>query len=449
MPKKKAKLPLSKTHPKLAKEADGWDPKKYTYGSHAMLPWKCKNGHQWVARLSSRAGKTNNGCGFCSGKKLIVGVNDLATTNPKIASEADGWDPKKVSGRNGKKFKWKCAAGHNWETTVASRTSKTPTGCPVCKRRKIVTGKNDLLSSHPAIAKQAYNWDPSTVFSGSGQIKEWICTANHVYKSSVDGRTGKRKRGCPICSGQKLEIGMNDLATTHPKVSIEAHLWDPSKFHGGSAKKQFWKCSSGHIYESRIVNRTRINSGCHFCSNLKVLQGFNDLETTHPHLAIQADGWNPKKVIAGSHKKVKWECPKGHKWQTMLGSRTGKIETGCPSCAISGFRPDQIAYLYFLNHSIWQMHQIGITNFPEDRLTKHKNLGWEVLEIRGPMDGHLTQQWEAAILRMLKAKGADLSNSKVAGKFDGYSEAWSKSTFPVKTIKELMQLTEEFESYKK
>jgi hypothetical protein len=65
------------------------------------------------------------------------------------------------------------------------------------------------------------------------------------------------------------------------------------------------------------------------------------------------------------------------------------------------------------------------------------------------MDGHLTQEWETAILRMLKAKGADLSNKKIAGKFDGYSEAWSKSTFPVKSIKELMRLTEEFEENKK
>jgi hypothetical protein len=31
---------------------------------------------------------------------------------------------------------------------------------------------------------------------------------------------------------------------------------------------------------------------------------------------------------------------------------------------------------------------------------------------------------------MLKAKGADLSNPKVAGKFDGFSEAWSKATTP-------------------
>ena len=91
------------------------------------------------------------------------------------------------------------------------------------------------------------------------------------------------------------------------------------------------------------------------------------------------------------------------------------------------------------------MFQIGITNYPDDRLHSHGLLGWEVLEMRGPMDGHLTQQWETAILRMLKAKGADLSNSKIAGKFDGYSEAWSKSTFEAKSIKELMRLTEEFE----
>jgi hypothetical protein len=49
---------------------------------------------------------------------------------------------------------------------------------------------------------------------------------------------------------------------------------------------------------------------------------------------------------------------------------------------------------------------------------------------------------------MLKAKGADLSNQKIAGKFEGYSEAWSKSIFPVKSIKELMRLTEEFEDEK-
>jgi hypothetical protein len=46
---------------------------------------------------------------------------------------------------------------------------------------------------------------------------------------------------------------------------------------------------------------------------------------------------------------------------------------------------------------------------------------------------------------MLKKRGADLSNSKVAGKFDGYSEAWSKATFHAASINQLMRLTEDFE----
>jgi hypothetical protein len=61
------------------------------------------------------------------------------------------------------------------------------------------------------------------------------------------------------------------------------------------------------------------------------------------------------------------------------------------------------------------------------------------------MDGQLAKQWERAILRMLRVKGADLSNEKIARKFDGYLEAWSKSTFEVGSIKELIKLTEEFE----
>jgi hypothetical protein len=107
------------------------------------------------------------------------------------------------------------------------------------------------------------------------------------------------------------------------------------------------------------------------------------------------------------------------------------------------------AHIYFLEHPKWEMLQVGITNFPIDRLKSHKRLGWELIQLRGPMEGLIAREWEVAILRMLKAKGADLSNNKIAGRFDGYSEAWSKSTFSAKSIKELMQLTEEFEESKK
>jgi hypothetical protein len=39
VPKKKAKLPLSKTHPKLAREADGWVPKTLDSSSGKKVDW--------------------------------------------------------------------------------------------------------------------------------------------------------------------------------------------------------------------------------------------------------------------------------------------------------------------------------------------------------------------------------------------------------------------------
>jgi hypothetical protein len=212
----------------------------------------------------------------------------------------------------------------------------------------------------------------------------------------------------------------------------------------GNRKKVSWQCDLGHIWNASTASRTRLSSGCPVCANLQVLKGFNDLATTHPEIAKEAFLWDPSEVVAGSGDKMKWKCEEGHEWTTRISHRTNS-KSSCPSCAISGFDPNESGFLYFLEHSQWEMFQIGITNVPDDRLSKHKRLGWDVLELRGPMDGHLTQKWETAILRMLKSRGADLSNSKIAGKFDGYSEAWSKSTFEAKSIKELMRLTEEFE----
>jgi hypothetical protein len=173
------------------------------------------------------------------------------------------------------------------------------------------------------------------------------------------------------------------------------------------------------------------------------LKGFNDLATTHPQLALQAFGWDPTIVVASGNKRVKWKCAEGHIWSQRITER--KSGTGCPSCAKAGFDPNKDGWLYFLFHPSWLMFQIGITNVPENRIASHQRLGWELIEIRGPMDGSITREWERDILRMLKAKGADLSNKHVAGKFDGYSEAWSKGTFNVDSIKELMLLTQEFE----
>ena len=237
----------------------------------------------------------------------------------------------------------------------------------------------------------------------------------------------------------------SSLAETHPELAAQAVGWDPKTVTLGSHKKVDWKCAKGHIWSAPIKNRTS-GSGCPVCSGLAVLAGFNDLATVNPALAAQADGWDPTTCTAGSRIKVNWKCEVGHRWAANVARRTRGH--GCPSCATTGFDPYKPGFLYFMGHFDLQMFQIGITNFPDDRLGRHERSGWEVIELRGPMDGHLTQQLETSCLHTLEKRGAILGHKAGIEKFDGYSEAWTKASLNVTSIKQILDWVYEDEGVK-
>ena len=432
---------LTTTHPEVAKEAFGWDPSQVTKGSSARKIWKCQQGHTWEATVATRASR-GRGCPICAGAKIEVGFNDLATTDPELAKEADGWDPTSITRGSTQSRSWKCSEGHVWEASISAR-SGLKSGCPFCSGLKVIPGKTDLATTHPELAKEAYGWDPATISRGSAKKQNWICKFGHIF-DATPGSRAINGHGCPFCSGKRVLAGFNDLATTHPHLAIELVDLDPTKYGKGSAKRGNWKCSLGHIYEAPISQRAFNKTGCPVCSGRKVLAGFNDLATTHPEIADQAVGWDPKTINAGSNKKLRWRCEEGHEWITQPNDRVGGGK-GCPTCAKAGFDPNKDGWLYFLEHPVWELFQIGITNNPDKRVGTHLKSGWEVIEIRGAMDGHITQQWETDILRMLRKNGAELSPQSAGGKFDGYSEAWSKKSFPIESIHALMELVKDGE----
>ena len=363
-----AKEPLSVTHPELARQAVGWDPNLVTAGSHKEVAWRCQNAHSWNARISNRT-YLGNGCPICSTRRTRRGETDLATTHPKIAKQAIGWDPTKYKAGSQKTFTWKCESGHEWKARIASRALQG-TNCPYCKNRMIHPGLNDLATTHPDIAKEAFEWDPSTVSAGSGVKRKWRCPLGHIWIGVVGTRT-QRKFTCPFCSGRQVLVGFNDLASKYPELSREA------------------------------------------------------------------DGWDPRTLTAGSGKKVRWKCEEGHSWSATVLNRAF-AGNGCPRCALYGFNPGEKAFLYFLKHEEWGMYQIGISNDIDRRLKKHTSRGWELIELRGPMDGLITREWEKSILQMLTRHGARLGPEEVTGRFDGYTEAWITESFQASSLGDLM-----------
>jgi hypothetical protein len=272
---------------------------------------------------------------------------------------------------------WICKFGHRWKTTISHRS--TGTNCPTCAGQNVLSGFNDLATVNPVIAKEAFEWDPATTTVSSDRVEKWKCSLGHIYTAAVKDRT--KGNNCPVCAGKQIIVGFNDLATTEPNIAKEAYGWDPTSVtRGSSNKKQKWKCPNGHIYEATSAARTRKDgksSGCGICDGKIILVGYNDLLFTHPEIAKQANGWDPTTITAGSSKIRSWKCSEGHEWNAQVSSR--RI-SGCPTCAPGGgFDPNSQSYIYFLSHPHWNMFQIGITNYPVQRLHSHGLIGWDVL----------------------------------------------------------------------
>ncbi len=411
----------------------------------AAVPWSSvhvKCGTTCTPRLS----KVIKGIGQCpkcnleNRKGVAEKRKSFAEAFPEMAKEAHGWDPNLVSYSSGKVLEFKCSQGHNWMARIADR-AKDRTQCPFCAGRKVWFGFNDLYSLSPELSLEADGWDPKLKLDGSKEEVSWKCASGHKWTASIYNRT-RLSSGCPYCAdfGVAIDLGVNDLATTHPKIAPEADGWDASQFRAGSSRKMNWICELGHKYQATIYHRAMTNSSCPYCAGVRILPGFNDLLTRFPAIASEANGWDPSKVASASKSKKSWKCIEGHVWESTPRGRVYS-DSGCPSCAASGYDPNKDGYLYFLEHAEWNMLQIGITNDPKSRIRNHEKIGWIAKEVRGPMEGYLARDWEKGILDYLLSNGAELGNPQL-GKFSGYTEAWTKASLPVSRLRDLMDLVD-------
>ena len=240
-----------------------------------------------------------------------------------------------------KKVWWKCVNGHEWEAEVCSRSKGH--GCPYCNNLKAWSGYNDLATVNPELANE-WNYEknrdlrPCEVLPGSHKKVWWRCSNGHEWEAVIKDRTNGNN--CPYCSNQKVWSGDNDLATVNPELVKE---WDqkkngnlkPNQILPGSEKKVWWKCAQGHSWSAAVFNRSK-GVGCPYCSNVKVLVGYNDLATVRPELVQEWDfekneNLKPSDVLSRSHKKVWWKCANGHQWKAGIKDRF--FGNNCPYCA--------------------------------------------------------------------------------------------------------------------
>lgn len=201
---------------------------------------------------------------------LEVGVNDLYTTDPLLASEMaltgnGGLGPKDFTRGSNQKVNWVCEIGHQWVACINDRSNRGR-GCPFCSGHKPWPGYNDLATLYPEIANQLVDtrFSAEDLTTKSNRRVRWRCQLNHEWDATVSDRTAGT--GCPTCCGKKVLIGFNDLGSAHPELVKELTDQLVATTHTSkSNKKVEWRCVSGHIWHAVIADRVR-GTGCKLCS---------------------------------------------------------------------------------------------------------------------------------------------------------------------------------------
>ena len=248
-------------------------PELVSNSSGKKVWWKCDKGHEWQATVSDR--RKGYGCPYCAGRLVLQGYNDLKTTHPNLALE---WhptkngelSPTKVSHGSHRRVWWICSEGHEWKMEIAKRSNGY--GCPYCSGQMVLQGYNDLKTTHPNLALEWHptkngELSPTMVSRGSTRKVWWKCSEGHEWQATIGSRS--QGSGCPYCSGNKVLLGFNDLATINPDLAAE---WNttrngmilPTQVTLKSGKTVWWLCKYGHEWQAKISNRVN-GRKCPYC----------------------------------------------------------------------------------------------------------------------------------------------------------------------------------------
>lgn len=317
-------------------------------GADRKIQFRCPDyGHIYEARPYNRtnAKSGGTGCPVCNGKQILIGFNDIATTQPQIAALfVDPEDGHKYTQKSNKKVPMRCPQGHEWIGKISNIVSQSlesgHLGCPYCAGRKSIKGQNDLATTHPDITAQLVDQTLAhTLKAGSNTKVKWQCQVdpNHVWATSPYDRI-TNGNNCPYCSNHKVQPGVTDIATTHPHLIPEiVNPNDAISYTAGSEVSIEWYCNNGfdHTYVTTIHNRTSEKSHCTVCNGKIVLPGFNDMATTNPTMAQRL--LNPEEAIyhtRRSGKLLKWVCveDKSHIWLESPCNESNNQSGMCPDC---------------------------------------------------------------------------------------------------------------------
>lgn len=339
---------LKDNRPELAEE---WDynknfpllPEDVTCHSKLKVWWKCEYGHSWLSCIGNRF--EGCGCPICMKekrtsfpeqaifyylKKVYCNVDsgyiidneeiDIFLSEYLIGVEYDGYFyHKKKCEKELEKYN---RLKSNNITLIRVRENNL----------KIIDNTYDYYILSEYLNKNYDDLDNT--------IKSLIELINRLTKTNNMVDVDVEKHMTMIQKEYFENKKSKSLKFKNSKLSVEFDVeknngLTPDMIYNSDNRKYWWKCSKGHNYMESPNNRNN-GRGCPFCSNHKLLSGFNDLKTINVKLSEEFDviknGIDSSKVLAGGRKKYWWICPNGHSYQASMINRL-KHNSSCPACS--------------------------------------------------------------------------------------------------------------------
>ena len=317
-------------------------PSDFTCGSSQKIWWRCSVcGHLWKATISNRA-KNNSGCPKCFRYshtsfpeqamyyyiyKLFPDViNGYTGAFGDTKTELDIYIPSLATGIE--------YDGVAWHSDARSKR-KSIEKYQVCQKNDITLIRVSEINDNTSCDYFVFRGDLS--FSGLDQAI--VSVISYLTDSIIIINTEKDRND--ILIQYVGVIKSKSITFNYPDATSE---WDyernsgitPEMVNATTSQKFWWKCNQGHSYQASPNNKLRLSQGCPYCSNHKLLFGFNDLATRYPSIAAEWDEElnSPTKasdVMPGSTQKYWWKCPAGHSYYSSPNIRTSNKQ-GCPIC---------------------------------------------------------------------------------------------------------------------
>ena len=143
----------------------------------------------------------------------------------------------------------------------------------------------------------------------------WRCSQGHMWKA--EPQRVQQGSWCPVCAGNaKLSIEeMRRLASARGGKCLSDH-------YVNAQTRLTWQCSRGHVWEAFPYSVKR-GLWCRMCKRHRFTEEMHRIAETREGKCLSAE-------YVDSRIKLRWQCAKGHTWESLLG----EVRRGgwCPVC---------------------------------------------------------------------------------------------------------------------